>query len=348
MTGKELRSFCLDLPKIELHVHLEGSIRPATLLTLSRRRGVELPADDVAGLEEWFRFRDFDHFVDIYLTCCRCLRDPEDFQLVVTDFMAEQARQNIRYSEVHFTIGTHVANGANAGELADALWEAMRDGERRWGVSMRLIPDIVRNLGPADADVPLDWALASRNRGVVALGISGSERFPTEPFREHFAVARDAGLRRVAHAGEQSGPDAIRAALEVCQPERIGHGISAVKDPELVEWLAQQRLPLEVCPSSNVALGLIPSLAEHPFDELYRAGVALSVNSDDPPFFATSLTQEYERLAAVFGYQASDLARFALGALQHAFLDEDSRRSLGEWMGERLTALGVEYDDAGA
>jgi adenosine deaminase len=345
MTGGELESFCLALPKIELHVHLEGSMRPATLLALARRHGVRLPADDEAGIAAWFRFRDFDDFVEVYLTCCRCLRDPEDFQLLVSDFLAEQARQNVGYSEVHFTVGTHVANGANGGELADALWQAITEGERRWGVAMRLVPDIVRNLGPAAAEVPLAWALAGRQRGVVALGLSGSERFAAEPFREHFAAARGGGLRTVAHAGEQAGAESIRATLAACSPERIGHGIAAVADPELVETLRREGPPLEVCPSSNVALGLVPSLAEHPFERLRRAGVPLSVNSDDPPLFATTLTREYRRLAECFGYDAPTLAGLARGALSQAFLDAGARRRLEVWMRSGFTALGVEYDD---
>ena len=340
----ELSAFCLELPKIELHVHLEGSIRPRTLLELAKRRQVDLPAADEAGLAEWFRFRDFDHFVEIYLTCSRCLRDPEDFQLVVRDFLEEQARQNVRYCEVHFTIGTHVDNGVNADEVADAMWETIREGERRLGCSMRLIPDIVRNLGPRPAEVPLEWALENRERGVIALGISGSEAFASEPFREHFDVARAEGLHRVAHAGEQAGPQSIREALDVCSPERLGHGISAVEDADLVESLAEARLPVEVCPSSNVALGVVDSLDDHPFDALYRAGVAVSVNSDDPPFFDTTLSQEYERLASTFGYPPIELAALALRPLDQAFLGDEQRRHLEAEMRSGLEELGLQYD----
>ncbi len=344
--SERLSRLCLELPKVELHVHLEGSIRPATLLALGRRRGVDLPADDEAGLARWFRFRDFDHFVDVYLTCSRCLVEPEDFQLVVTDFLAEQARQNIRYSEVHFTIGTHVANGADAGELADAMWEAVLDGERRWDVTLRLIPDIVRNLGPEAAEVPLEWALAEKRRSVVALGLSGSERFSAEPFREHFRAARAAGLPTVAHAGEQAGPASIRSTLDACRPRRIGHGIAAATDGALMAALGRDRVPLEVCPSSNVALGLVADLASHPFDRLRRAGVPVSINSDDPPFFDTTLSQEYERLARTFGYREEEIAALARAGLDHSFAGDALRRDLERWMRRGFSALGVEYDAA--
>jgi aminodeoxyfutalosine deaminase len=342
MTRAELENFCLQLPKIELHVHLEGSMQPATLLRLARRRGVDLPANDEASLTEWFRFRDFDHFVDIYLTCSKCLRDPEDFQVLIEVFLREQARQNVLYSEVHFTIGTHLGNGVNGGEVAEAIWEAIQDGERRFGSTMRLIPDIVRNVGRGPADQTLEWALAGRERGVVALGLSGSETFPDEPFRELFQVARSEGLHRVAHAGEHLGPESIRSVIDVCDPERIGHGVAAAQDEALMETLASNRMPLEVCPSSNVALGVFSSIDDHPFDRLRRAGIEVSVNSDDPPFFDTTLSDEYVRVAQCFGYSSDDLVELALQPLRHAFLDSPARERLAREIDSRITAMQVE------
>jgi adenosine deaminase len=325
-----LDRFLLRLPKVELHVHLEGSIRPAILLELARRNGSALPAGDEAGLKRWFRFTDFDHFVQVYLTCSKALRTPEDFQLLVLDVLAEQATQNVVYTEAHFTISTHLANGADGGEVLAALAEAVAEGEERYGVKLRLIPDIVRNVGIEPADRTLEWALAGRNRGVVvALGLSGSEaRFPAEPFREHFAEARRRGLHCVAHAGEHAGPESIRAVLDVCGAERIGHGVRAVDDPSLMGELARRQIPLEVCPTSNVCLGVAPDLASHPFDRLYRAGLALTVNSDDPAFFGTTLTGEYLRLAQTFGYGPDELAGFAAAAVRHSFLPDPEREAL--------------------
>jgi aminodeoxyfutalosine deaminase len=343
MSPLSLELFLLRLPKVELHVHLEGAMRPAVLLELARRNGVELPASDEAGLKRWFRFRDFDHFVEVYLTCSRALRSPEDFQLLASDFLAEQAVQNVLYSEAHFTIGTHLANGLDGAEVLAALAEAIAEGERRYGVALRLIPDIVRNVGPEMADRTLEWALAGRERGVVALGLSGSEqRFANEPFRRHFEAARAAGLHRVAHAGEHAGPPSIRSALEVCAAERIGHGVRASEDPELVAELARRRIPLEVCPSSNLCLGVVPDLAHHPFDLLYRAGVELSINSDDPAFFNTNLTREYLRLHQTFGYTPAELAGFAFSALRHSFLPGGERERLEARFRTEVEALGRE------
>ena len=315
-------------------------MRPAVLLELARRNGVALPASDEAGLKRWFRFKDFEHFVQVYLTCSRALRNPEDFQLLALDFLAEQACQNVIYCEAHFTISTHLANGANGGEILDALAEAIRQGERRYGLRLRLIPDIVRNVGVEAADRTLEWALAGRGRGVVALGLSGSEsRFPNEPYREHLAAARREGLRITAHAGEHAGPESIRSVLEVCGAERIGHGVRAVEDPSLVEELRDRGIPLEVCPTSNVCLGVVPDLASHPFDRLRQAGVQLTVNSDDPPFFNTNLTREYLRLHEAFGYTAAELAGFALAGLKHAFLPENERADLEKRFRRQLGEL---------
>ena len=336
--------FLLHLPKVELHVHLEGAMRPAVLLELARRNGIDLPARDEAGLKRWFRFTDFEHFVQVYLACSRALRGPEDFKLLTLDFLAEQAYQNVVYTEAHFTISTHLANGANGVEVLAAMAEAIAEGERRYGVVLRLIPDIVRNVGLEPANRTLEWALAGRERGVVvALGLSGSEAlYPAEPYHEHFAVAAREGLHRVAHAGEHAGPESVRSVLAVCGAERIGHGVRSIDDPALVEELRTSQIPLEVCPTSNVCLGVAPDYASHPFDRLYRAGVALSVNSDDPAFFNTNLTREYLRLHQTFGYSPAELAGLSLAALRQSFLPEERRAAMAETFRERFDALGRE------
>jgi adenosine deaminase len=330
------------MPKAELHVHLEGSIQPGTLLRLAERRRVSLPATDEQGLREWLDFRDFEHFVQIYLTCCRCLRDPEDFQLVAREVLAEQSRQNVLCFEAHLTIGTHLANGANGGEVADALSEVIREGERKYGIKMSIIPDIVRNLGPSRADQTLEWALDHRRHGVIALGLSGFESEPDEPFAEHFRVAAKEGLGRVAHAGEHAGPESIRSVLEVCGVERVGHGIAAAEDAELMEHLATADIPLEVCPTSNLRLGAVDDLQSHPFDRLLRAGVPVTLNTDDPPFFDTTLTDEYLKMADIFGYSENELAAVARTAVSKTFVSDGERQQLEAEFDRQLSELGDE------
>lgn len=325
-----LGGFLAALPKVELHIHLEGAMPPETLLALARKHRVDLPADSVQELREWFRFRDFDHFVEVYLACSRVLRAPEDFQRLVSDFAAAQESQNIRYSEVHFTIGTHWMNGLPIDEVLDALEETIRDEERRRGTRVRLIPDIVRDVGSRTADPTLDWALAAHRRGIaVALGLTGREAIcPSEPYADHFAAAAAAGLHCVAHAGEHAGPAAVESVLGPCRAERVGHGVRSVEDSGLVSRLAATRTPLEICPTSNLCLGVAPDLASHPFDRLRRAGVELSVNTDDPALFDTELSREYERLAETFGYDAETLVDLALAGVRHSFLPEAEKATL--------------------
>ncbi|HEX4952279.1 MAG TPA: adenosine deaminase [Thermoanaerobaculia bacterium] len=332
---RRLAAFLAELPKAELHVHLEGSIAPGTLLRLARRHGVELPARDEAGLAEWFRFRDFPHFVEVYLTCSRCLRDPEDFHTLCLDFLAEQARQRIVWSEVHFTISTHLANGGDGEAIRQALSAAAEEGARRWGVRLGLIPDIVRNAPAERADWTVEWILGSppsrpasagATGAVLALGLAGMEAgFPPDPFAPHFEAV--AGYRRVAHAGEHAGPDSVWRALDVLGAERIGHGVRSIEDPALVAELARRRVPLEVCPTSNLRLGVYPDLAAHPIARLRQAGVPLSVGSDDPPLFGTTLTGELLDLAETFGWQEAELAELVAAAWEQSFLPEAEKQA---------------------
>lgn len=341
MTRPALDQLVLELPKVELHVHLEGSMRPETLLRLARKRDVTLPADSEEGLRRWFRFRDFEHFVEIYLTCSRCLRDPEDFQLLAEDFVAEQRRQNVLYSEVHFTISTHLSNGVNGDEVADALHQVFERSGRD-GTQVRLIPDIVRNVGPAAADQTLRWALDHRDRGIVALGLSGFESESNEPYREHFVVAGQEGLHRVGHAGEHGGPESIRSAMDVCRIERLGHGVRAVEDTSLLERLAELGTPFEVCPTSNVCLGVSEDFGSHPWPQLLEAGARVTINSDDPPLFSTTLSDEYLRLAETFDHDGNDLAFFAVQALDASFCEPNLRQKLRKRMQESFERLDLQ------
>ena len=336
-----LDRFIERMPKAELHLHLEGSIQPATLLRLASRHRVDLPATTVEGVRDWYRFADFAEFVDVYLTCLRCLRHPEDFQLVAEELLAELERQNVLYCEAHLTVGIHGQNGVNLSELADAMAETLEAGRRRRGVELRLITDIVRNL-PEQADTTLDWALAEQGRTVVALGLSGFESEPDEPFRDHFDKARRRDLRRTAHAGENTDAANVRSALTVCRPQRIGHGIRAAEDPALMDELRERGIPLEVCPSSNVALRSVPSLEEHPFHRLFEAGVEVTVNTDDPAYFDVTLNEEYRRLHRTWGYSAAELAGFSLAAVRHAFLPEAEKGALAEEFRRRFAELGEE------
>lgn len=324
------------MPKVELHVHLEGSIRPDTLLKLARRHGISLPADDLAGLENWYTFRNFPHFVEIYVAVSQCIRTPEDLELIAREFLAGQAAQNILHSEVTYTAATiekHV--GIPFDEQMDALARAMAYGRDELGISMSLILDIVRGHSLERAMQVAEWCVQARGQGVCALGIAGEEWRGTSEYEPAYRLAREGGLPVVAHAGETCGPEVIWDCLNIAQAVRIGHGVRCQEDPALVEELRQRQVPLEVCPSSNVCLGVFPSLAEHPFKQLLDEGLYVTLNSDDPPMFNTTLTDEFGRVCETFNLDLETCRMLSVRAADAALVDPvrraDLRAAIDSW-----------------
>ncbi len=317
------------MPKVELHVHLEGSIRPETLLALAERNHVAIPAQSVAEIRDWYQFTDFAHFVEIYNAICDCLRTPDDFELITAEFLRGQAEQNILYSEVIFTPYTHHDHVPMDEQLA-AINRARTWAEARLGVRMVLTPDISRLQRPIEHSlIVADWALENRDNGVVALNLGGPEiDNPPELFQEAFDRAYAAGLPATPHAGETVGPPSIWGALQALHAVRIGHGVRCLEDPELVTYLREHQIPLEVSPTSNVCLGVAPTLAEHPLPKLLEAGLLVTINSDDPPMFGTTLTDEYLHLAQVLGFDLARIQQLVLNGVRVSFLPEDGRFSL--------------------
>jgi aminodeoxyfutalosine deaminase len=341
-----LIQFIRRMPKIELHVHLEGSIQPATLLQLARRHGVTLPADDVAGLQRWYQFTDFEHFIEIYLTISSCICTPEDIELIARDFLRNQAAQNIRYSEVTFTPYTHFSTNRRIpfDEQFDALTRARVWAARELDVHCGWVFDIVRNVRPVEHALTVaEWTISGRNQGVVALGLGGLEAgHPPELFKEAFALVRAAGLASVPHAGEIAGAESIWGALEVLHAQRIGHGVRCLEDARLVEYLRTKQIPLEVCPTSNVCLNVAPSLAAHPLPRLLAEGLYVTLNSDDPPMFNTTLTDEYQSVAETFGFDAEQMETLALNAVRASLLPEAERREMEQTFRQTYAALRTE------
>ena len=338
-----LEQFIRSMPKVELHVHLEGAIQPETVLALAQRHGVALPANTVVGLRDWYRFVDFPHFVQIYLKISECIRTADDIELIAREFLAGQARQNIRYSEVTYTAYTHYSTKGIAFEdqLA-ALNRARAWAEAELGVRMGLIIDIPRMF---DLDVGLmtaDWAIGAQGRGVVALGLGGLEAGnPPERFAAAFDRAYAVGLPIIPHAGETVGPESIWNALQYAHPVRIGHGVRCVEDPALVAELAARQLPLEVSPTSNVCLGVAPSLAEHQLPRLLDAGLYVTINSDDPPMFNTTLTNEYLAVARTFNLGADEIERLVMNAARASLLPDADKAALTEQFAADFAALRV-------
>lgn len=324
-----LDNFIRLMPKVELHVHLEGSIRPATLLALAERNQVDLPADTVQGLEAWYQFTDFDHFIEVYFAICNCLRTPDDFELITAEFLRGQEEQNIRYSEVIFTPFTHHEHVSFDDQLA-AINRARAWAAEELEVTMSLAPDISRNVRPiAGSMLVANWAVQNRDRGIIGLGLGGPEvGHPPELFQEAFDLAYEAGLPSLPHAGETEGPASIRGALNALHALRIGHGVRCLEDPDLVRELRERQIPLEVCPSSNICLGVFPSLEEHPLPRLLDEGLYVTINSDDPPMFNTTLTDEYLRISETFGFDLEQIKSLVLNGVRAAMLPDRERRLL--------------------
>lgn len=337
----DVGEFVKQMPKVELHVHLEGSIRPGTLLELASRHGEPLPARTVEELREWYRFRDFDHFVEIYLSAARCLRTPEDIERITRDFLEGQAEQNVLHSEVTYTASTQLQfAGIPLDEQLDAINTAREAARRDLDVTMSLTIDYARHMDPA-AFVPVaEWAADNMGNGISALGLGGPEHgYPPELFVRAFAVAREAGLPSAPHAGETAGAESIRGALRALDAVRIGHGVRCLEDPSLVAELRDRQIPLEVCPTSNVCLGVAPSFEDHPLPRLREAGLYVTVNSDDPPMFGTTLTDEYLKAVAAFDFGPGDLRELVMAAASATFLDPGARSELEDRVRQGFSGL---------
>ncbi|WP_129841211.1 adenosine deaminase [Streptomyces sp. RFCAC02] len=299
------------LPKAHLHTHLESTVRHATIRDL----GGEPPAQKRP-------FNGFREFADQRATVRALLRERAHFRRVAEEFCADEAAQGVRWAEVTFTAAAHGERLGDPVMPLEAVLEGLAAGEERYGVRTRVILDHSRR-----RPVERLWRtveLAVRYPRVVAIGLAGDEFHPAAPFAGALRAAREKGLRLVHHAGETAGPASVREALAVGHAERIGHGIRVLEDPDLVAELRERRVPLEVCPSSNVLLGLVPSLGEHPLPRLVEAGLTVTLNTDGE----TSLVAEYERVREVFGYGDAELAGLARAAVMSSFAPEEEKARL--------------------
>jgi aminodeoxyfutalosine deaminase len=333
----DLSSYIARLPKAELHVHHVGSASARIVGELAERHPGVVPSDP-DELKAFFAFRDFAHFIDVYLAVVDLVRTPEDVRLLTYEVAREMAgTQRIRYAELTCTPYTSVLpHDPDKGMAIEAYTEAIEDArvaaERDFGLVLRWIYDIPGESGLPAADATLDYALNHRVDALVGFGLGGPEiGVDRAQFRPHFDAARTAGLRSVPHAGETTGPETVWDSLRHLGAERIGHGTSSAQDPELLTYLAEHGIALEVCPSSNVATRAVASLEQHPLRAFVDAGVTVTINSDDPPMFGTTLNQEYAVAADLLGLDEAGLADLARAAVRASFAPDDVKeRLLGE------------------
>jgi adenosine deaminase len=322
-------TFVGGLPKAELHVHHVGSASIRTVAELAtRHEGSTSVPNDPELLARYFDFTDFGHFIKIYLSIVDLLRTPEDIWTLTHDVAHDLAAQNVRYAELTLTPYTSIRAGIAAEAFCEAV-DARRTAEEELDLTLRWCFDIPGEFGLEGADATIDTALRLRPDGLVSFGLGGPEAgVPRQQFAPHFAQAQAAGLHSVPHAGESTGPETIWDSLRHLGAERIGHGIAAVLDPKLMEYLAAKGVVLEVCPTSNVRTKSVLSLAEHPLPALVEAGVPVTINSDDPPMFDTTLNQEYEVARELLGLDDDGVADLARTAVRASFADDQVKKTL--------------------
>lgn len=331
-------AFLTAMPKVELHVHIEGALKPDDYFSLAHKNGARLP---VATAEEWrdfYSFRDFNHFIEVYTTSAALLQSAADYHFIISRFFALQAAQNIRYSEA-FMSATFMHNKDEADALYDAIEAALKAGRQQYGIEVRLIPDISREV-PEKQQAVADFIIGGARRGIfIGAGLGGvEEKFPAGMFKDTFDRLRAEGLRIAVHAGESSGHQSVRGAVEVLKAERIGHGLRLMEDPQLIALFRETQLPVEVSPTSNYRLKVVASDRPHPIRQMLDAGVNCSVNSDDPGMFSTSLSAEYHLLHEQ-GFTRAELWQLNRRSLDSSFLSAEEKaafaREFDAWFSDQ-------------
>jgi aminodeoxyfutalosine deaminase len=332
------KSFIQSLPKAELHLHLEGSVDPATLVELSRRYNTPLPTEnnryDVAGsgdvlteddVRRLYSYKDFNGFLMAFKSVTERLRSPEDYELVTYRLMQKLRQQNIVHAEVYVSIGVIRWRGQPVEPIFEGMERGRERGQRDFGVSLLWIFDAVRHFGPEAAAEVFDLAARLRERNVVGIGIGGDEaRGPAEGFRDLYKKAADNGLRLTAHAGETTGPESVWGAINI-GAERIGHGLSAASDPELMEVMAQKQVPVEMCITSNLRTGACKEMQEHPVRKFFDEGLMITLSTDDPAMFQTSLNKEFEIVQQEFNFSEEHLRELARNSIEASFLPVEKK-----------------------
>jgi len=314
-----------DLPKIELHLHHEGAAPPAFIRQLAHEKRVDLSG--IFKPDGSYDFRDFAHFLSVYEAACEVLKSPEDFRRLTLAILEESAANGVVYSETF--LSPDFCGGGDLHAWRDyltAIQDAADEAERKFNITLRGVVTCVRHFGPEKAKISAHCAAETAGDWITGFGMGGNEAVGAQgDFQWAFDCAREAGLRLTTHAGEFGGPDSVRDAVRSLGVERIGHGVRAIEDSDLIHELKDREITLEVCPGSNVVLGLFPGFDAHPIAKLRDAGVNVTVSTDDPPFFHTTMRREYEMLAQAFGWDADDFTALNETALNAAFCDEETR-----------------------
>jgi aminodeoxyfutalosine deaminase len=314
--------FTRTLPKAELHLHLEGSVATETLVDLRRRHGKE---STLAEAEALYQYKDFLGFLRAFKTLTEDLQTAGDYELITYRFMEQLKAENVLHAEVHVSVGVCLWRKLDFEAIFEGLEHGRERGQKDFGISLLWIFDAVRQFGAEPAQEVFQLAAKFRERNVVGIGIGGDEvKGPPEIFRDQYAYAADQGLRLTVHAGENAGPESIWGALNL-GAERIGHGLTAGQDPELIEELAGRQIPIEICLTSNLRTGCCGKISDHPVRRYFEQGLMLTLNTDDPAMFATSLSHEYELAQSQFGFTDEHLRELARNSFEASFLPPENK-----------------------
>ena len=315
-------SFIPGLPKAEVHLHLEGAISPSTLHELQQQHGL---STTLAEVEKLYQYEDFTGFLLAFKGITEHLQRPEDYELITYRLMERLRAENVLHAEVYVSVGVCLWRKQDFAAIFEALERGRGRGERDFGVSLLWIFDAVRHFGAEKAQVVAEWAVRYRDRIVAGFGIGGDERNAApELFREVYAYCAEHGLHLTAHAGESAGPESVWGALNL-RAERIGHGVTVQHDPDLLQELAERQVPVEICLTSNVKTGVCPTLAQHPVRNYFEQGVMITINTDDPAMFRTTLTREYQLLQEHFEFTEEQLRELARNSFEASFLPAEKK-----------------------
>ncbi|MEU9732758.1 adenosine deaminase [Streptomyces sp. NPDC048002] len=316
----------MPLPKAELHLHIEGTLEPELAFRLAARNGVELPYADTEALREAYRFEDLQSFLNLYYELMAVLRTERDFEDLADAYLARAAAQGVRHAEIFFDPQAHLARGLSMGTVVEGLGRALDRSEADHGISTRLILCFLRDESAESALATLEAAEPYLDR-ITGVGLDSAEvGHPPVKFREVYEAAAALGLRRVAHAGEEGPPEYITEALDVLGVERVDHGLRCVESAELVARLVRERVPLTLCPLSNVRLRTVDTLADHPLPAMLRAGLVCTVNSDDPAYFGGYAGDNFDAVRSSLGLSEDDLRTLARNSFLASFLEDDEPR----------------------
>lgn len=323
-----MKGFISGLPKVELHLHLEGTLEPELMFALAQRNDVIIPYSSIESLKAAYQFHDLQAFLNLYYQGALVLRTEQDFYDLTYAYLERCKEQHIIYTEVFFDPQLHTRAGVAFDTVASGITRALRDGETNLGISSGLIMCFLRDLSEDDAIETLKQAIAFKD-DIVAVGLDSAEQGnPPEKFERVFAMARNTGFKTVAHAGEEGPSEYIWGAIKVLKVDRIDHGVRCTDDPKLVAYLAEHQLPLTVCPLSNVKLNVFEDLSKHNIVELFKQGVLVTINSDDPAYFGGYLNDNYLAVAETFELSKQDVALLSDNAIKASFLSDEKKRVL--------------------